>query len=131
MASPMRLNPELVAAAEREGAVQKRSIPKQIEYWAELGKAVERTIDISDIYAIIQGIKKVHVEPVMSAAVPPDDVFDALEKSRKSGRLVEKVTSADVCYEASLSQPGLLDRVNAVTGLRQTGQFHNGEFKVQ
>jgi hypothetical protein len=127
----MRLNPDLVAAAEKVGAIQKRSIPKQIEYWAELGKAVERTIDISDVYAIIQGIKKVQVEPVASLAVPPGDVFDDLEKGRKNGRLAEKVTSANVYYEASLTRPGLLDRVNAATGVRQTGQFHNGKFKVQ
>ncbi len=131
MTSPMRLNSDLVAAAEKEGAIQKRSIPKQIEYWAELGKAVERTIDISDVYAIIQGIKKMQVEPMASSAVLPGDVFDDLEKSRKSGRLGEKVTYADVYYEASLTRPGLLDRVDASTGVRQTGQFHHGEFKVQ
>ena len=40
--SPVRLNPNLITAAEREGMVQKRSTPKQIEYWADLGRAVER-----------------------------------------------------------------------------------------
>ena len=39
MASPLRLNAALIEAAEREGAVQKRSVPRQIEFWAELGKA--------------------------------------------------------------------------------------------
>jgi hypothetical protein len=28
---------------------QKRSIPKQIEFWADLGRAVERVIDMSDV----------------------------------------------------------------------------------
>ena len=36
MTSPIRLNPILLGAAEREAAIQKRSVPKQIEYWAEL-----------------------------------------------------------------------------------------------
>jgi hypothetical protein len=64
-------------------------------------------------------------------AVDSRDVFDSLETIRESGSLAEKVTSAAVYYEASLSRPGLLDRVNSRTGERQTGQFHKGVFKVQ
>lgn len=131
MTSPIRLNSALVAAAEREGTIQKRSVPKQIEFWAELGKSVARVMDLSDVFAIIQGLKKVKVEPVTSVAVDPRDVFNSLENKRKSGNLAEKVTSSAVYYEASLSQQGLLDRVNSDTGERETGQFHNGEFKVQ
>ena len=131
MTSPIRLNSALVAAAEKEGTIQKRSVPKQIEFWAELGKAVARVMDLSDVFAIIQGLKKVKVEPVTSVAVDPRDVFNSLENKRKSGNLAEKVTSSAVYYEASLSQQGLLDRVNSYTGERETGQFHNGEFKVQ
>ena len=131
MTSPIRLNSALVAAAEKEGTIQKRSVPKQIEFWAELGKAVARVMDLSDVFAIIQGLKKVKVEPVMSVAVDPSDVFNSLENKRKSGNLAEKVTSSAVYYEASLSQQGLLDKVNSYTGERETGHFHNGEFKVQ
>ena len=131
MTSPIRLSSALVAAAEKEGTIQKRSVPKQIEFWAELGKSVARVMDLSDVFAIIQGLKKVKVEPVTSVAVDPRDVFNSLENKRKSGNLAEKVTSSAVYYEASLSQQGLLDRVNSYTGERETGQFHNGEFKVQ
>lgn len=131
MTSPIRLNSALVAAAEKEGTIQKRSVPKQIEFWAELGKAVARVMDLSDVFAIIQGLKKVKVEPVTSVSVDPSDVFNSLENTRKSGNLAEKVTSSAVYYEASLSQQGLLDRVNSYTGERETGHFHNGEFKVQ
>ena len=131
MTSPIRLSSALVAAAEKEGTIQKRSVPKQIEFWAELGKSVARVMDLSDVFAIIQGLKKVKVEPVTSVAVDPGDVFNSLENKRKSGNLAEKVTSSAVYYEASLSQQGLLDRVNSYTGERETGQFHNGEFKVQ
>ena len=65
-----------------------------------------------------------------SMAVDPRDVFDSIESIRRRGALGEKVTSAAVYYETSLSRPGLLDRVNSSTGERQTGQFHNGAFKV-
>ena len=131
MASPLRLSAALVEAAEKEGALQKRSAPKQIEFWAELGKAVDGVIDSADVIAVIQGLRKIKVVPVASMAVDPRDVFDSIETTRESGSLAEKVTSAAVYYETSLSRPGLLDRVDSRTGERQTGQFHKGVFKVQ
>jgi hypothetical protein len=131
MASPLRLSAALVEAAEKEGALQKRSAPKQIEFWAELGKAVDGVIDSADVVAVIQGLRKIKVVPVASMAVDPRNVFDSIETIRNSGALAEKVTSAAVYYETSLSRPGLLDRVSSRTGERQTGQFHKGVFKVQ
>lgn len=131
MASPMRLSAALVEAAERESAIQKRSVPKQIEFWAELGKTVEGVIDPADVVAVVQGLKRIKVEPVTPTPVNPGDVFDSIEAIRKSGTLAAKVTSAAIYYEASRSRPGLLDRVNSSTGERQTGQFHNGVFKAR
>lgn len=128
--SPLRLDSTLVAAAKREGTINKRSAPKQIEFWAELGKAVEQVLDFNDIFAVIQGLKRVKVESVKSEAVDPTDIFNSLEVSRKSEKLAEKVTSAAFYFEASRRRPGLLDRVNTATGERQTGRFYNGEFKV-
>lgn len=130
MASPMRLDAALIAAAEREAAIQKRSIPKQIEFWAELGKAVEHVIGMDDVIAITQGLKRIALEDLMSSTADPDDVFESLEAGRASGLLSERVTAAPLYYEASPSRPGLLDRVNRLTGKRETGRFVNGEFTV-
>jgi hypothetical protein len=130
MANPLRLNPELLEAAERASLVQKRSVPKQIEFWATLGQAVENVIDYSDIFAILQGLKKISIEPVEPVAVPTEDVFATLENGRANGELAEKVTRAVIYYEASRIRPGLLDRVNTATGERCTGQFRNGEFQA-
>jgi len=129
--SPLRLDSTLVAAAKREGSINKRSAPKQIEFWAELGKAVEHVLNYNDIFAVIQGLKKIKVESVTSQAVDTDDIFNALENSRQSEKLADNVTSAGVYFEASRSRPGLLDRVNAVTGERQTGRFYNGKFRTK
>lgn len=128
--SPLRLDSTLVAAAKRKGSVNKRSAPKQIEYWAELGMAVEHVLDYNDVFAVIQGLKKVKVESVESITVDPAAIFNSLEESRKSEKLAEKITSTAVYFEASRRQPGLLDKVNAATGERQTGRFYNGEFKI-
>lgn len=129
--TPVRLDSTLLEAARREGSIRKRTAPKQIELWAELGKAVEILVDLADVYAVIQGFKKIKVETIESIAVNPDDVFISLEENRKSGELAKNVTSSTVYFEASQKIPGLIDRVNSATGKRQTGQFHNGEFKVK
>ncbi len=128
MKSPLRLNSSLILAAQRIGAIQKRSVPNQIEYWAELGRAVERVLAPDDIYAITQGLKKITLEAVTSGALDPGEVFKSVESSRKNGTLAKKLTSAGVYYETSLSRPGFLDRVNSSTGERQTGRFRNGKF---
>lgn len=128
--SPLRLDSTLVAAAKREGSIKKRSAPKQIEFWAELGKAVEHVLDYNDVFAVIQGLKEVKVESVKSKVVDPATIFNSLEESRTSKELAGKVITAAVYFEASRKQPGLLDKVNTVTGERQTGRFCNGEFKI-
>ena len=128
--SPLRLDSTLVAAAKIEGSIYKRSAPKQIEFWAELGKAVEHVLSYNDIFAVIQGLKEIKVESVKSESVNPEDIFSSLEDSRKSEKLADNLSSAGVYFEASRSRPGLLDRVNTVTGERQTGRFSNGEFKI-
>lgn len=130
MASPMRLDASLIAAAEREAAIQKRSIPKQIEFWAELGKAVEHLIDFDDVVAVTQGLKKLEVAPLLSTAVRPDDVFGDLETRRSEKTLSAGVTGAAIYYEASQSCPGCLDRIHSATGKRETGRFQNGRFQV-
>lgn len=126
--SPIRLNPDLISAAEREGLAQKRSTPKQIEYWADLGRAVARVVDLSDVFAVLQGLKRLKLEDVESVAVAPDDVFNDLRAMASEGRLAQAVTASQVFYEASRRHPGLIDRVDGATGARQTGQFRNGRF---
>ena len=128
MASPMRLNSDLIEAAKMEGMVQKRSIPMQIEYWAELGRAVEGIIDLKDVFAVMQGVKTVRLESAFSAPIDPSDVFNDLEKNSGTKDLSSKLTASPFYYEASRSSPGLLDRVNVKTGERRTGHFENGEF---
>lgn len=41
MATALKLSDELIDLAKPHAAAEHRSVPKQIEYWARLGKAVE------------------------------------------------------------------------------------------
>ena len=40
MAVALKLSDELVEAAKPHAAAEHRSVPKQIEYWARIGKAI-------------------------------------------------------------------------------------------
>jgi len=130
MGSPLRLSSDLIEAAKTEAMVQKRSIPMQIEYWAELGRAVEGIIDLKDVFAVMQGVKTIRLESAFSAPIDPSDVFNDLEKNSSSKDVLSKLTAAPFYYEGSRRRPGLLDKVNVKTGERQTGHFENGEFKA-
>ena len=55
MAVALKLSDELVDLAKPHAAAEHRSVPKQIEYWARLGKAVEdnpELVDIDESYEI-------------------------------------------------------------------------------
>lgn len=46
MAVALKLSDELIELVKPQAAAQHRSIPKQIEYWARLGKVVEENPDL-------------------------------------------------------------------------------------
>jgi hypothetical protein len=46
MNKPIRLSEELITNAEKYGHVYNRTIPKQIEYWAKIGKITEENPDL-------------------------------------------------------------------------------------
>lgn len=129
MTSPMRLNPELVRAAEAESLLHKRSVPRQIEYWAELGRQLAAILSMEDLLAVRQGLARVEVRPVEAAPVDTDEVFAEVEELRESGGLYEAVTDADFHYEPSRHKPGMLDKVYR-NGRRETGSFRDGEFRL-
>ena len=125
----IRLNSDLIFQAQSAAAVQRRSIPNQLEYWATLGRIISAVIGIEDAFAILQGLKKIRVEPTQTISVDSDTVFNNLEADRAKGFVDKPITSAPFYFEASQKMPGLLDRVNSLTGERKTGKFANGKFR--
>jgi hypothetical protein len=122
----LRIDQDLALQAEREAKIQNRSKTKQLEYWAKLGKAIAYKLNITDAFAVSQGIKTIKLEitpSVKSIPIDSDVIFNDLENDRAKGLLAKKVTSAKIYYEASIEHPGYLDRVNSITGKRQTGSF--------
>lgn len=128
--SPLRLDEKLVVAAAARGSLEKRTTPRQIEYWAELGRAIERDLDAQTLLAVREGLARIRVEPVSSQPVASEDVFAALELAQSSGRLSRDVSAAAIRYQASRSMPGLLEQIQA-DGKVVTGRFENGRFIPQ
>jgi len=126
----IRISAQLAFQAQAAGALQHRSAPNQLEYWAALGKMISSKINMEDALAILQGLKTIKIETVPSAPVEPDSVFDQLESDRAQGFNGKPVTSAPFFYERSLSKPGCIDKVDTRTGLRTTGRFRNGVFET-
>ncbi len=129
--SQIRLNLNLVKSASAVAPLYKRTTPKQIEYWAELGKAVDKFIDPLDVQAVIQGAKQIRVEIPSVPIVSMEEVLTELNTLREKGDLSQKIIHTTIIYEASSEKPGFLDRVNLSTGERQTGHFRNGKFEAE
>ena len=125
-ASPLRLDTALVRAASAAARIHKRSVPRQIELWAEIGRTVEKAVSAEDLLAIREGLARIVLERG-SAAVEPDDIVADLERARRSGALADRVCETAVRYQASPTRPGLLERIGADGG-RTAGRFVDGEF---
>ena len=54
MAINVELPDELVETAKRRGALERRSVPKQIEYWSQIGKIVTDNPDLP--FSVIRDI---------------------------------------------------------------------------
>ena len=126
-ASPMRLDQDLVQAVSDASGRYRRSIAEQVEYWAGIGRSVEKILDPDALLSIQAGLSSLHIVPKDNVAIDVDGVFAQLEADRRSGRLAGLVSSGPVRYQASPDHPGLLERID-VDGQRTLGQFHDGEF---
>ena len=123
MTTAVRLDDSLVRHAAAEGAVNRRSTPKQIEYWAEIGRAVAGDVSAEDLIAIVQGIRQVRVETVVADSVSSDELWAEVDQSRESGGRGRTV------YQASDEKPGYLEAIYP-DGSRELGQFRNGRFEA-
>ncbi len=54
MAINVKLPEPLVDAAKRYGAIEHRSVPKQIEYWSQIGKIAAENPDLT--FSVIRDI---------------------------------------------------------------------------
>lgn len=125
----IRLDADLIFQAQSAAAMHCRSVSNQVEYWASLGRIISSVIGIEDAFAVLQGLKKLRLEPAQNVSVDSNTVFNNLESDRAKGFTDKQITSAPFYFETSRKTPGFIDRVDSQTGGRKTGRFNNGEFR--
>jgi len=76
MGQPVKLSDELVAEARIAGATMQRSIAGQVEFWAQVGRAVERVTN----RAQIQGLQE-------RAALPLSEIVRTINAPEGRARL--------------------------------------------
>jgi len=128
MTTPVRLEKNLVRHAAAEAQIQRRSTPKQIEFWAEIGRAIAGEVSAEDLIAISQGVRRVRIEPVHPEALSSDDLWAEVEADRETGALSQHIARGRIVYQASERRPGYLEAIYP-DGQRITGQFRNGRFE--
>lgn len=112
MQKPIRLNDTLVADAELYGAIEHRSAPKQLEYWASLGKLVAAKLKPEDSLALLQGFLDVRLVESDPTDFEMDDILGSLEADRSSRTLANAVSESAFRYGIDPANPKQLVRMD-------------------
>ena len=119
MSQPVKLSDELVLDARLTAKIAERSIAGQIEYWAQLGRAIEPLLQGAQALALRRaGAVKPLSECLQSV--------DSPEGRRRVAEYLEKQPFPH--YEPAPDAPGMLVRIEA-DGRRTVGRFVNRQFQ--
>lgn len=127
MSIPIRVSDVLLEDAKEQTKMSLRSVSKQIEFWALIGKEAEVNMSPADVAALINGEVEIKILRKKSIPVDFDAVFDEIEADRKSGTIKAKVVRDNVWYEEDLKNPGVFFRMTK-EGKKTSGKFVNGKF---
>lgn len=105
---PIRLERSLMEQARVQAALEHRSLPKQIEYWANLGQKVAQMLTADQMLELMQGFIRIKLEENEPERFDMDDVLGDLESSRKAGTLANRVTGSAVRYGIDPANPDRL-----------------------
>ena len=119
MSQPVKLSDVLVLDARLTGKMSERSISGQIEYWANLGRAIEPLLQGSQALALSS---KAAMRP-LSACL---ESVDSPEGKRRVANYLEARPYPH--YELAQNAPGLLVRIES-NGTRTLGRFVNRQFQ--
>jgi hypothetical protein len=119
MSQPVKLSDVLVLDARLIAEVEERSIAGQIEYWANLGRAVDPLLQGAQALALCK----------KASAQPLSDCLNSVDSPAGRRRLAAHLARQPFPhYEAAPSHPGLLVRIDA-DGQRTLGRFVNRQFQ--
>ena len=120
MSQPVKLSDVLVLDARLTGQIAERSIAGQIEYWANLGRAIE---------PLLQGDQALaHCK--MAAARPLSECLTMVDTPKGRSRLEKYLDTLPYPhYEPPPNKAGFLVRIEE-NGKRTVGRFVNRQFQA-
>jgi len=120
MSQPVKLSDELVLDARLTAEVAERSIAGQIEFWAQLGRAIEALLDGTRALALRRA----------GAVRPLSECLASVDSEDGRHRVRAYLHSRPFPhYEPAPDAPGLLVRIDA-DGTRTRGRFVGREFQA-
>ena len=119
MSQPVKLSEALVLDARLTGTAVERSIAGQIEYWANLGRAIDPLLQGGSALALCRA----------ATARPVSECLETVDTPQGRDRLAaHRATQPFPHYEPAPGEPGLLVRLDA-DGRRTLGRFVNRRFQ--
>jgi hypothetical protein len=119
MSQPVKLSDVLVLDARLTGEISERSIAGQIEYWANLGRAIEPLLQGTQALALCK----------KATARPLSECLDSADSPAGRERLHKYLDTLPFPhYEPAPGKPGFLLRI-AENGKRTIGRFVDRQFK--
>jgi hypothetical protein len=119
MSQPVKLSDVLVLDARLTSKIAARSIAGQIEYWANLGRAIEPLLQGAQALALC---KKANVRPL-------SECLESVNTADGRHRVIEYLEAQPYPhYEPAEDSPGILVRIEA-NGKRTLGRFVNRKFQ--
>ncbi len=119
MSQPVKLSDELVLDARLVGEVAERSIAGQIEFWAQLGRAIEPLLDGSRALALKRAGKIAALSERIASV-------DSNEGRQRVADFVRERPFPH--YEPAADRPGHLIRIES-DGTRTVGRFVQRRFQ--
>jgi hypothetical protein len=120
MSQPVKLSDELVLDARLTAEIAERSIASQIEFWAQLGRAIE---------PLLQGAQALALRRT-GAVRPLSTLIASVDSPQGRERVAQYLEGRPFPhYEPAPERPGWLVRVDA-DGTRTLGRFVRREFKA-
>ena len=120
MSQPVKLSDVLVLDARLTGKISERSIAGQIEYWANLGRAIEPLLQGTQSLALCK----------QAAARPLSECLETVDTPKGRHRLGKYLDSLPFPhYEPAPGPPGFLVRIEE-GGQRTIGRFVNRKFQA-
>jgi hypothetical protein len=120
MSQPVKISDELILDARRIAEVAERSIAGQIEFWAQLGRAIEPLLEGSRALALRRA----------GVAVPLSECLASVDSAAGRRRVAEYLESRPFPhYQPVAGSPGRFVRIDA-DGTRTEGRFVGREFRA-